>query len=690
MTYPRTNMDDLIEELLAEMPAPRDHQFIDPAPRDHQFIDLDDQVPFPVQLPDNAPWVELINDAKDEFEVDGAAVVFSSWRVAIVKEGPLTADDADEADDFLRMYDHITDEATAYVLDLFRDYHELDACITDERAARLLNGLPDGEYLIKIKFLRVQGKDEWTLEDKLDPVRTERKKGQEIVAISRGTKPGALTGIDSVYYQNSYPITATVYGLYPIRDPDPENLAPMKDGDLNCVAQRVVEHFEGALRGQGLTPTRRLKLQAWEERVHETGATVDDVSKLEKILKRAIILRDIAGEDIYNSGKYQGWHRPVELVCHNGHAWPKDLRFPQSREVRLYEGDVWQAIQEATQGEPLAVWLLGGQHRSLEVDQFVLQDGRTFRTEGAHKRLQAICQALGDPALAEKTFGENHAASCRAMREALPDCLGWGAFVEVWKPGDLILTSRQKVRNQVQRLLFQKHKASYPNTSVPLLYHPQDSRKQNILVTIPGTDRQEELVLNDTVDVALEAAEAAIQTDDWRLGYSISVHFSQGLTIHNPQKVWIVDDYLQWSNLAYLAVSRVEYMRQLARVACPPEEGSIAGPPSEQQMRKAIQKKLVAYKRQDRAKGLAGFDLKVDHILQLKEAQNNRCSACNIELLWVYPPEDTQQFSVDRLDNSRGHSRGNVRLTCLDCNRKRGYAALAAEMDAFVDELPRG
>ncbi|GFS12129.1 hypothetical protein ElyMa_006689500 [Elysia marginata] len=181
---------------------------------------------------------------------------------------------------------------------------------------------------------------------------------------------------------------------------------------------------------------------------------------------------------------------------------------------------------------------------------------------------------------------------CKAMRKALPSCLGWDTFVEAWKPGDLILTSRQKVRDQVQRLLFQKHKAAFPDTSVPLLYHPQDSRKQNILVTIPGTEHQEELVLNDIVDVTIEAAEAAIQTSDWRLGYSITVHSSQGLTIHSPQKVWIIEDYLQWSNLAYLAVSRVEYVNQLERVVCPPEEGSEVRPLSEQQltqhMRKAI------------------------------------------------------------------------------------------------------
>ena len=165
-------------------------------------------------------------------------------------------------------------------------------------------------------------------------------------------------------------------------------------------------------------PTRRQKNQEWEERVHETGASVDDVAELEKILKRAIILRDIAGEDIYNSGKYQrggnGVRGIVELIYHNGHAWSKDLHFLQSREVHIYEGDVWHAIREFTQGEPLAVWLLGGQDRQLSVDQFMLQDGRTYRTREAHERLKAICAKLGNPELAEWAFGENHAASIMA------------------------------------------------------------------------------------------------------------------------------------------------------------------------------------------------------------------------------------------------------------------------------------
>ena len=149
---------------------------------------------------------------------------------------------------------------------------------------------------------------------------------------------------------------------------------------------------------------------------------------------------------------------------------------------------------------------------------------------------------------------------------------------------------------------------------------------------------------------------------------------------HTPKRVWIIADNLQWSNLALLALSRVEYLSQLERVVCPQEEGSEGGPltePDESLLRKTIIKKLAGYKRQEQAKGLR-FSLKVDHILALREAQGNRCDACNIELLWAWESKDTQHFSVDRLDNTVGHFHDNVRLTCLECNRKRGAAALSA------------
>jgi len=241
----------LIEEILAEMS--------DRVPEGQQFIDLNSQVDHPVRLPAVKPWVEILNDAKNEFEVDGAAVVLSTWRVEA--EDPLDIGDIKIADGMHARAGRLA----------------LDVRMTDERAVQLLASLPRGEFFLKLKFLREGAEGNWVIEDKFDPVRAERKKGQGVIEVSQDTKSGVLTGIDRVYYQNAYPVTAVVYGLYPIRHPDPANLAPLRDGEFNCVARRVVEHFQGAVRGQGLTRTSRNKIQEWE-----TGAMVDDVAKLEK------------------------------------------------------------------------------------------------------------------------------------------------------------------------------------------------------------------------------------------------------------------------------------------------------------------------------------------------------------------------------------------------------------------------
>jgi len=124
----------------------------------------------------------------------------------------------------------------------------MDAYVSDERTSWILAVLPNKEFIIRVKFIKQRADGNWVIEDKIDPVHTERKKGQSIIEISQNTMPGALTEIDSVFYQNAYSVTAVVYGFYPVRDPDPANLVTLGDGDLNCVTQRVPEHFEDALR----------------------------------------------------------------------------------------------------------------------------------------------------------------------------------------------------------------------------------------------------------------------------------------------------------------------------------------------------------------------------------------------------------------------------------------------------------
>ena len=57
-------------------------------------------------------------------------------------------------------------------------------------------------------------------------------------------------------------------------------------------------------------------MKKWEAIVHECWATVHDIANLEKILKRAIILMDIAGGDSYNSRKYASGGKDVSRFAY--------------------------------------------------------------------------------------------------------------------------------------------------------------------------------------------------------------------------------------------------------------------------------------------------------------------------------------------------------------------------------------
>ncbi|MEW8688968.1 MAG: hypothetical protein AB2556_24380 [Candidatus Thiodiazotropha sp.] len=93
----------------------------------------------------------------------------------------------------------------------------------------------------------------------------------------------------------------------------------------------------------------------------------------------------------------------------------------------------------------------------------------------------------------------------------------------------MILTSKQKVRHRAQQLLFERHREAFPQEPVPLPYRPTDTRKQNIMVTIPGRPNHQELVLNDVVEVPSKYAREVLSDkwgQDWALGYALTVHSS--------------------------------------------------------------------------------------------------------------------------------------------------------------------
>ena len=125
-------MDDLIEEILAELP--------DPTPEGRHFIDLDDLVPPPVRLPADQ-WVEILNDANNEFQADCPTAVFSTWRVDA--EDPLDIGDIEIADGLHARPGRLV----------------LNARIADDRATQLFAALPEGEFILRLTFLRDRDDD---------------------------------------------------------------------------------------------------------------------------------------------------------------------------------------------------------------------------------------------------------------------------------------------------------------------------------------------------------------------------------------------------------------------------------------------------------------------------------------------------------------------------------------------------
>lgn len=140
---------------------------------------------------------------------------------------------------------------------------------------------------------------------------------------------------------------------------------------------------------------------------------------LEKILKQTIILKDIAGEYVYNSSKYQAnrW-TPTQLTVHNGHAWSKDLHFLRMRQDNFYKGDVDMLSKRPHKmAQPRFGFL--AVKTTAEHESICPQDSHAFKMREVHQALQEVCKKLGDKALADtcRSLGVNPAASIKTREQ---------------------------------------------------------------------------------------------------------------------------------------------------------------------------------------------------------------------------------------------------------------------------------
>lgn len=64
-------------------------------------------------------------------------------------------------------------------------------------------------------------------------------------------------------------------------------------------------------------------------------------------------------------------------------------------------------------------------------------------------------------------------------------------------------------------------------------------------------------------------------------------------------------------------------------------------------------------------------NIDVNYISTLLTEQQNKCHYCNHEVMLEKGDRKMSQISIDRIDNSKGHIKGNCIITCLFCNMAR-------------------
>ena len=95
-------------------------------------------------------------------------------------------------------------------------------------------------------------------------------------------------------------------------------------------------------------------------------------------------------------------------------------------------------------------------------------------------------------------------------------------------------------------------------------------------------------------------------------------------------------------------------------------------------LHKALQQqlnyKVAGYRYQDLKKGLYDPGLLIDttYVGCLLIEKNLTCYYCQNKVQLMYTSvREPQQWTLDRIDNSKGHNRGNVEIACLQCNLRR-------------------
>ena len=112
---------------------------------------------------------------------------------------------------------------------------------------------------------------------------------------------------------------------------------------------------------------------------------------------------------------------------------------------------------------------------------------------------------------------------------------------------------------------------------------------------------------------------------------------------------------------------QIEFVKNL-------DDNKILYPEIYKNFNQQIKTKINSYKSQDKIKQLYDESLFIDleYILNLLNEVDFKCYYCNnfVKIFYKHVRE-SDQWSIERIDNNFGHNKNNVTIACLNCNLKR-------------------
>ena len=87
-----------------------------------------------------------------------------------------------------------------------------------------------------------------------------------------------------------------------------------------------------------------------------------------------------------------------------------------------------------------------------------------------------------------------------------------------------------------------------------------------------------------------------------------------------------------------------------------------------------IEKKIQGYKKQDICKNrfLEEEFVTLENVITYLHSSNLSCHYCDIKMYILYEHvRENRQWTLDRLNNDKGHNKDNLVVCCLQCNLKR-------------------